>query len=111
MLISTLILFSLMSNSNIPKKAIFTIAVIAATLGMMIGMTTVSNIQTAVADQGGVPNDNANPVAKSPGATSNKEFFQTCKEFINTPSECAHDPTYGPGEFTSNYAHAVNGPP
>ena len=109
MLISTLILFSLMSNSNIPKKAIFTIVVIAGTVGMMIGMTTVSNIQTAVADQGGVPNDNANPVAKPPGATSNKEFFQQCKEG-STASECAHSPAQV-GKFTSNYAHTVNGPP
>jgi hypothetical protein len=73
------------------KKTIFSIAAIAATLGMMIGMTTVPYTQTAVAYKGGTPDDNANPVATGfgggSGATSNQEGFQGCKQ-TRTASVC-----------------------
>jgi hypothetical protein len=40
-------------------KELYAIVGIAATLGTMVGMTTVAFTQTAVADQGGIPDDSA----------------------------------------------------
>jgi hypothetical protein len=88
-------------------KTTAAIAAILTTLGItMIGMATVPYSQTAVADKGGVPNDNANPVAQE--ATQNEEFFQACKE-TTSASECAHQPNQG-GKYISDHAHTVNGP-
>jgi hypothetical protein len=67
----------------------FAIVAIAATIAMMIGTTIVPNIQTAVADRGGFPDDNANPVAGH--ATNNKEFFEICKQ-SGIASDCAQSP-------------------
>ncbi len=94
---------------NMFRNNIFVISAIAAATAMLTAITALPYAQTAVADQGGVPDDNANPVAKEPGATSNEEFFQSCK-VVDTASECAHHPIAGPGQYISNYAHQVNKP-
>jgi len=61
----------------------------------------------AYADKGGTPNDHASDVAKSPGATDNKEEFHACKDSGRTASDCAHDPLQN-GRFIHNWAHSIN---
>ena len=84
------------------KTTTAAIVAIAATLGMMTVMTVVPYAQTAFADA----SDKANPVAH--GANTNQGYMESCKQ-SQTARECATWPGNN-GEFTSNLAHAVNGP-
>ncbi len=88
--------------SNIlPKTAI--IGGMLAALSMVVYLGGFVLNQAAFA----APNDNANPVAF--GANTNQGYMENCKE-TRTARECATGPGNN-GEFTSNLAHSVNGPP
>jgi hypothetical protein len=69
---------------------------------------TASNVMLpAYADKGGTPNDHSSDVAKSPGATDNKEELDACRDSGRSAPECAHDPLQV-GKFIHNWAHSIN---
>jgi hypothetical protein len=85
-------------------KSVFTVLIMLAFSTYIIA----SNIVPfAYADKGGKPNDHASDVAKPTGATSNKEFFQECKDSGRSSSDCSHDPEQV-GKYIHGWAHEVN---
>lgn len=76
---------------------------IAFSFSMMVTIA----ILPAYATEGGTPNDHASDVAKSPGATDNKEEFHNCKDSGRTASDCSHDPLQN-GKYIHNWAHFIN---
>ena len=69
---------------------------------------TVTNVMLpAYADKGGTPNDHSSDVAKSPGATDNKEELDACRDSGRSAPDCAHDPLQV-GKYIHNWAHNIN---
>jgi hypothetical protein len=88
------------------KNSIFAALIIGAIASSIVVLTA---IPASYADKGGKPNDKASDVAKSSGATDNKEFFQGCKDSGESASDCAHE-DYNNGKFMRDWAHSVNKP-
>jgi hypothetical protein len=64
------------SYDNMYRKTIFAFAAIAASVAMMVGMTTVPYSLTAVADKGGIPDDSARTGPACENAFERQSMFQ-----------------------------------
>ena len=87
------------------KKTFFAITAIVAT--GLLGLS-----QMGLSQHANAVSENANAVAQvisKEGSSPNQAYQTSCKE-TSPANECATNPVFGNGPFTSNIAKSVNGP-
>jgi uncharacterized protein (UPF0333 family) len=104
-------------SRSIPTTKIRRITATTATASIVVG-GILAALSLAVYFEGSVVNqaafakeangENANLVALA--ANTNQDYMEFCKGYTTAPQQCATGESNN-GEFTSNAAHSINGPP